>query len=301
MGKDKIEKFKYENLVVDNNLVRTRILSTVRALGWQYSIALLLKRQIPFEQLKTIEIGCGTGTFSLTLNLLGADTTLLDADEDALKAAREVFSVYGRTASYIKANVIDPPPEELMHQFDIVISGGLAEHFSGQDREKVILYHKLLMKSDGFVYIGVPNRLSLFYQIIVVLRRIMGIWTIDTEIPFTPFELKKIAKRVGFSKHLVVGNFSLADDFSEYSAAFGALILKPFPKIKRLVRKTFYASKRDDRIATSQEDSIEIQEFIKDKVRDVSKKYTHTDFRKSLKDYLSAGIILFGFGDEMNI
>ncbi len=301
MGKDKIEKFEYENLVVDDNFVRSRILSTIRSLGWQYIIAFLLKRQIPFEQLKTIEIGCGTGTLSLTLNLLGANTTLLDADEGALKTARKVFSVYGRTASYIKANVIDPPPEELMHKFDIVISGGLLEHFSGQDRERVVLYHKLLIKSDGFVYVGVPNRLRLFYQTVVILSRIMGLWSRDIEIPFTPLELKKIAKRVGFSKKLVIGNFSLADDFPVYSVAFGALILKPFPKISRLVKRIFYTSKRDDRIAGSQEGGIEIQEFIKDKVQYVNKKYTRADFRKTLKDYLSAVIILFGFGDGMNI
>lgn len=301
MGKDKIEKFEYENFVVDDNFLRSRILNVVRSFGWQHIIAFLLKKQVPFEQLKTIEIGCGTGTLSLTLNLLGAETALLDADESALKTARKVFSVYGRTASYIKANVIDPPPEELMHKFDIVISGGLVEHFSRQDRERVVLYHKLLMKSDGFVYIGVPNRLSLFYQAVAMLTRIMGQWTLDIEIPFTPFELKKIAKRVGFSKNLVIGNFSLVDDFPVYSAALGALILKPFPKVRRILKRIFYTSKRDDRITGSQEDGIEIQEFIKDKVQYVNKKYTRIDFRRTLKDYLSAGIILFGFGDGMNI
>lgn len=298
---DKVEKFSFEGFKVDEDFVRRRIISTTSALGWQRTIAFALKNGVSFERLRTIEIGCGTGTFSLTLNLLGAETTLVDADESALEAARKVFAVYGRRASYIKANVMDPPPKDLLHKFDIVVSGGLAEHFRGQDRQKIILYHKLLMKGDGFAYIGVPNKLSLCYQAVRLVNRIMGQWKITTEIPFTPAEMENTAKDTGFSNALVIGNFPLVKDLVEHLIALGGAVLEPFPCVKKALKGLFSMPKSRGSVGEPREGVIEMQDFIKERARQVNCKDAGVDFKKSPKDYLSAGIVLFAFGEGMKV
>ena len=42
----------------------------------------------PYGDLKVAEVGCGTGTFSLTLALLGASVTLIDFNAKVLENAK---------------------------------------------------------------------------------------------------------------------------------------------------------------------------------------------------------------------
>ena len=301
MRDEKIENFHYGDIRIDEASVRERLESTVRGLGWQWTIAFIQKRRMSFERLKTIEIGCGTGTFSLTLNLLGADTTLLDADPSALDAARRVFAVYGREAACVKANVTEEAPEELKHKFDIVISGGLVEHFSGEDRARVFRYHRSLMKDDGFSYITAPNNLSPFYHVMRLAMRLAGQWRIETEIPFTPAEIEKIARRSGFREALAMGNHTLAEGFNIYSVALGASLLGPFPKIKKCLKSMLFRHKDDGGAEGAAGGSAFIKEFIDENARRALEKYGSVNFKKSLKDYLGDNLILFGFGDEVEI
>jgi len=232
------EKFFNSESLASKSLMRSRIANAVSSDSWKTTIAIILENDLAFGQLKVIEVGCGTGTLSLILNLLGANTTLLDADEDALNLARALFDMYGREATFIKANVLEDVPNKKLNSFDLAISAGLAEHFMNDDREKCIAFHELLLKKNGFAVIGVPNRFGVFYRLVRGFRELTKTWTISQEIPFTYWELKRYAKKVGFVRSEIVGNASLRKDMRVYFMGLISAVLDAFPQeIRKALKK----------------------------------------------------------------
>jgi len=291
---EKVETFFSKEQVIDRALMHNRIKSTTSALGWQETAARVIESGKRFEDLRIAEVGCGTGTFSLTLNILGTKCTLIDADEDALDTAREVFALYGRDAEYTLCNVLSDPSEHLRGQFDIVISGGLAEHFTGEDRLRCFKFHHELCKEKGFVYIGVPNRVSLGYRMVRFIKELTGKWTIDCEIPYTYRELKRIASRVGYADYYVLGNATLWKDVKDYSYAFLAAIAEVLPgrireKWRKLKHSRVSASDQDGS-SPNQEDEQKIIERAVEQARNAKR----AKKGPALKNVFSAGIILFG-------
>jgi len=295
-----MEKFFYESTYLDRAAMQARIISTSSALGWQQTIEYILKKGISFSELNVAEVGCGSGTFSLSLNLLGAKTTLIDFDQDALNTAKQVFSLYKREADFIQADVSKAAPESLKNKFDLIISGGLAEHFVGEAREKCIAFHKDLLRAGGIAYIGVPNKLSPGYQIVKGFKTISGKWKVGVEKPFTYQELKKIGRSVGFKDVEVIGNYPLKKDLKDYSLGLISAILDVLPSAVRDFTKRV---RRQEKVKESTESkTIEFREeaIIRERVENVKRTLAAKKL-KSLKDYLSAGIILFGFvADDIN-
>jgi 2-polyprenyl-3-methyl-5-hydroxy-6-metoxy-1,4-benzoquinol methylase len=295
---NKVEKFFHRDWVIDRKLMLSRIKSTTSALGWQETVTRMIEIGKPFEDIRVAEVGCGTGTFSLTLNLLGTSSTLIDGDQDALNTAEKVFSLYHREAEYVLANVLHDPTEHLKGQFDVVISGGLAEHFRGEDRLRCLKFHQTLCNDGGFIYIGVPNRLSLGYQMVRLIKELTGQWTIDCEIPYTYWELKALAIRLGLSDGYVLGNSPLTKDIKDYSYAFLAALAAVLPENLRATLKPSWGSSRiDSDFHTYSSDGREEKEIV-----DQAMKRTKLIYRKrrniSPKDVLSAGIILFAVNRE---
>lgn len=109
------------------------------------------------EGKKIIELGCGTGLTSAKLAEYGADVTLIDSSEDALRIAEKNFKTIGVEGKFIYGNVFDLPGSEFTDQFDIVFSEGLVEHFLGNERQKIFDIHSKLAKKNGMVFIAIPN------------------------------------------------------------------------------------------------------------------------------------------------
>ena len=63
---------------ISKEVMNRRIKNCTHYFGWQHTISLIIERCVPISKLKIAEIGCGTGTMSLTFGLLGASITLLD-------------------------------------------------------------------------------------------------------------------------------------------------------------------------------------------------------------------------------
>lgn len=284
-----------ENTGIAKETIAWRIKTCTSYRGWQHTIGLIDKLGIPFDQLKTAEVGCGTGTFSLTLSLMGASVTLIDYNEKVLENTRKIYNTYGCKATFIKADCLDTPPEEILESFDLVVSGGLAEHFMGKDREKCIAYHKLLLKDRGIAYIGVPNRFSPFYQWIRSFRRLTGTWRILIEIPFSDNELKRLAEKAGFGNSYVLGNASPGRDFVVYSRGFISAVIDILPQsLRNKIRKM----KNNERV-TAEEPSM-LKDIIlhrSDKIKSISHENQENRERLSniIFDKFSAGLILFAF------
>jgi 2-polyprenyl-3-methyl-5-hydroxy-6-metoxy-1,4-benzoquinol methylase len=291
-----MEKFFHASLNTDRNEMKSRITSTCNALGWRALIGTIMASGIPFDDLQVAEVGCGTGTFSLTLNMLGAKTTLIDADDDALILAKKIFFMYGREASFVKADVLQSVPEGLKGCFDIVISGGLAEHFIGNEREQCILFHRKLLKDEGVAYIGVPNKWSVGYQVVRMFRQVTGTWSITTEVPFTYWELISYAEFARFSKSEVIGNNPILKDAHDYALGIVSALLDLLP---HQVRKTFHHVIRRQQLPVAPgHRNAEQEERIIFKTIEQIKKRGPVVHKKSMKDFMSAGIILFGYTGE---
>jgi SAM-dependent methyltransferase len=257
--------------------------------GWQHAIRVILGKGTPFHKLKIAEVGCGTGTTSLAFCLLGTSVTLLDFNQRVLKNARDIYKLYDCKAELVLADCMDTPVDELRGKFDFVVSSGLAEHFIGDDRERCILYHKLLLKNGGFAYIDVPNKLSPFYQWIKEFRKLTGTWNLEIEVPFTPRELKTLAIKIGFKNACVIGSAPLQTDFIDYSRGFGSAVKELFPfTVQEMLRA------RKEKKMTRSDASDDMRQYCRDMVNAISRGYFKKP-RSLLVNTFSAGLILFAF------
>jgi len=263
---------------------------TTNFLAWHHIARLVLERGIPLKELKIAEVGSGTGALSLAFALLGADVCLIDYNEKVLKSSADIYQVYGCNVKTVVADCMELPDSDLRERFDVVISCGLAEHFIGTDRERCIAYHKYLLKNNGFVCIGVPNKLSPFYQWIKSFRKMTGTWDLEIEIPYSPGELIFLASKVGLKKLYVIGNMPLKRDFIVYSLGFLSAVkdLMPTGFQKRL--KVWKTVKK----VGSSADLIDINRHCNSIIALVDK-----DLIKKPSSWLtnnfSAGIYLFAF------
>jgi len=269
--------------------IEKRIKTCTHYLGWQHAIRLILERKVPFNVLKIAEVGCGTGTMSLTLALLGASITLLDFNQRVLEKAKRIYNLFNCEADFIQADCMEHPIADLRGKFDLVISGGLAEHFIGEDREKCICYHRLLLKEGGVAYIGVPNKLSPFYRWVRSFKKLTGTWNLEIEVPFTPRELKTLAIKVGFNNAYVIGNAPLKKDLIDYSRGFGSAVKELFPSpVLDMLRA------RKEKETTRSEARDDMRQYCQDMVTAISRGYFKRP-RSLLVNTFSAGLILFAF------
>jgi 2-polyprenyl-3-methyl-5-hydroxy-6-metoxy-1,4-benzoquinol methylase len=276
------EKFDYENIEVTRDFAQNRIIATFRSRWWQIFFSRVNKDLSEIKGLKIAEVGCGTGTMSLVLALMGAEATLIDMDERALEAARKMFALYGLSARFVAANAAQAPAEELRNKFDYVSSGGLIEHFDEEDRLKVMAYHWALLKKGGAAMINVPNRLSPFYCAWKALSKFLGQWTIEKDLPFDRWGLLAAGRKTGFTDIRVAGINTIFTDTVMSALAFFAQLKKRIaPQFKHILDRSKDAGK------------VDITGFISENFKDLERSKAGRG-RTTPKDYLSRGLILCG-------
>jgi ubiquinone/menaquinone biosynthesis C-methylase UbiE len=101
-----------------------------------------------------VDLGCSTGFISDELALAGAKVTGVDIDEPGLARARERF---GDRIEFVQADGSAlPMPDESV---DAVICNHVYEHVV--DPDAVMAEIRRVLRPDGIVYLGMPNRLGL--------------------------------------------------------------------------------------------------------------------------------------------
>ncbi len=149
-----------------------------------------------FEGLRVIEIGAGAGTNAAAMAKRGASVTLLDYSPEALGKARELFAANGLEADFVEANALELP-DEVRGQFDIAMSFGLNEHFTGAERDGIFRAHLDALRTDGIVIVSVPNARNAPYRLSKWAAERTGRWKLGVEVPFTRAELEAICRRLG--------------------------------------------------------------------------------------------------------
>ena len=270
-----------------------RIMSAVFQLCWKRAVEICARKDKPLDRLKVVEVGCGTGTMALTFGLLGASVTLIDFNEDVLKRARKIYELYNCSARFINANCLENTPDDLRGAFDIVISVGLAEHFTGEARKLCFKYHAALLKKGGFVFIGVPNRFSPFYRFVRFFRILTGTWMIDVEVPFSRYELKDIVREAGLKNAFVVGNGDLRIDAIGYWYGFLSAILDILPPSFRKFIRKYKKNKKEEELPVSV-----IREKVKKRYNDIFNSVmpgAAMNNKTTIADRYSSALELFAF------
>jgi SAM-dependent methyltransferase len=158
-----------------------------------------------FNGLKVIEIGAGVGTYSALMSRKGAEVSVLDYSKNALDRSSLFFEKLGLKAKMICSNalMID---KDLSGKFDISMSFGLAEHFKGEERKKIIKSHIDLLKDGGIAFVSVPNKINLPYRLWKFVKEKRGTWAVGEEYPFSRRELNKICNSLRIKNFCFIGN-----------------------------------------------------------------------------------------------
>jgi SAM-dependent methyltransferase len=261
--------------------------------GWQHTVKIIKQNNLSIDQLRVAEVGCGTGTFSLILGLLGASVTLIDFNQRVLEQTKKIYNEFGCRAAFIHADCVTPPSKEMKGRFDLVVSGGLAEHFTGEHRVACIAYHRDILKNGGVAYIGVPNKFSPFYQWISLFRRATKTWDVDVEVPFSAKELTKLARDVEFQNYYVLGNASLMRDMKEYSRGFVSAVVDLLPEDLKKRARLWKANlaNQGPGMCVANDDLVSHYKNVFESIKQDSVRVpNHT-----LADEFSAGLVLFAF------
>jgi 2-polyprenyl-3-methyl-5-hydroxy-6-metoxy-1,4-benzoquinol methylase len=181
-----------------------------------------------FKGLDVIEIGAGSGTFAAIFARRGANVTVLDYSENALDASRRLFADLGVDARFVQADALSLDPS-LLGRFDVSMSFGLAEHFVGEDRRRIVKSHFDLLRPGGLAFVSVPNRHCMPYRLWKAKRELLGRWNFGLEVPFSRSELRTIAAQVGARDCRFIG--------SSFIASFDFLL--PFRRWKNSYLKRF--------------------------------------------------------------
>jgi len=189
--------------------------------------------------LKTIEIGAGTATYSLLLASMGAKVTVLDYSPRAIKISKKLFKRYGYNANFLEQDALKLN-SSYFKRFDVSMSFGTAEHFSGKDRLKIIKTHFDLINNKGMVFIAVPNKWNAPYLIHKKLSQSFKKWNFGEEYPFSPLEFIKIGNKIK-RKFYFTGSTIFSDPFCTISRLKKLFNLKwrPFPEHGTFLDKYF--------------------------------------------------------------
>ena len=105
-----------------------------------------------------LDMGCGTGRFTVPLASKGVTVTGLDMSGAMLGEARRKLSAAGLTADLHEGDMAQLPFED--NSFDVVVSMLALMHVPLADRPKVFAEARRVLKPGGRLLIGVKNSLS---------------------------------------------------------------------------------------------------------------------------------------------
>jgi SAM-dependent methyltransferase len=163
---------------------------------WSAQERLVRERFGGFEGLEVVELGAGRGLNALLYGQRGSRVTLVDVSTLVLEQAGELFAGLGVEAELVEGDVFDLP-ELVRDRFDVSMSFGLAEHFLGDRRRKVVAAHLEALRPGGLALLGVPNRYAPAYRLWMAALKARGTWPLGTEEPFSADELAALARAAG--------------------------------------------------------------------------------------------------------
>jgi 2-polyprenyl-3-methyl-5-hydroxy-6-metoxy-1,4-benzoquinol methylase len=211
----------------DEDLATLRI--EERTVRWRKLKEIVLKKFHSFDDLKVIEIGAGTGTYSGLMAKQGAKATMLDSSENALSRGLDFMVHNNLKAEFMKCDALSLS-DEIRHAFDISMSFGMAEHFRGDERIKAIKAHFDVLKNGGITFISVPNKYNPPYRFYKFVSELTNRWTVGEEYPFSRREMRNIVKGMNPKEYFFFGD--------SFISSFNFFLRTPFIRKYLTIRQS---------------------------------------------------------------
>jgi len=160
---------------------------------WMRLRSAVVERLGTVRGVRAIEVGAGSGTYAALMASEGAVVSVLDYSPVALERAAQFFRNTGFQAELLERNAL-ALDHRMFGQYDVSMSFGLAEHFTGSQRVAIFKAHLDLLKSGGICFISVPNAYNLPYRLYKIAAEVSGRWRVAKEYPFTRGELFRICE-----------------------------------------------------------------------------------------------------------
>ncbi len=156
----------------------------------------LLRKAKLEEPIKILEFGCGTSyiNYSLSKNFKISKITGIDFNSGLIKLSESTLNNVKCDKELICNSFFNVKLNEL---YDLVHSQGVVEHFSKDDRIKLLKLHYDATKNGGYCIIFAPTP-TLTYRFIRRVNELLGTWIFHDETPISKEDLIYEAKSVGF-------------------------------------------------------------------------------------------------------
>jgi len=154
-----------------------------------------------------LEAGSGLGLHTLHFaKRFNLRAVLLDISKKALCFSKRVAKSKGLSCDFVLGDVLNLPFVE--NSFDIVWNDGVNGYFQGKDRQRVFDEMIRVAAFHGRIVVIVPNKLSMLYWFLKLIRGYF-IWGYSGfEDPFTPKELIKRMQKTKVGEILFVCKFA---------------------------------------------------------------------------------------------
>ncbi len=182
--------------VADAGLAAARLQTERQSSRWEGMRSAVVEMAAR-RKLRCVELGSGEGDFSVLLAEMGHDVCLVDFSQKALDRAKARFDALGLRATFVQGDLFAFSNDHA-GLFDVSLSLGVAEHFSGDLRHEIIAAHHRVLTPGGLTFISVPNAHCLPYRLWKVYLQARGMWRYGYEAPFSGSEMLSQAKRAGF-------------------------------------------------------------------------------------------------------
>jgi hypothetical protein len=172
------KRFSYPRAVLDAALCLPRL---ARKAGWG-----------PFQD--SVELGCGWGIYTLSLfkaALLG-EIWLLDISRSALQGTRAVFRHFGVEPFLIQGEIHHLPFRD--GAFELSLSGGLYEHFVGQEQEQLVMENCRVSRK---ILTQLPESTLIYWIYRKFFTWWWGRWPFGFEQPLSRRRLRDLYERAG--------------------------------------------------------------------------------------------------------
>ena len=157
------------------------------------AVRMIEKLPVPLES--SIELGCGSGAFSLVLKKTGMvnEVTLLDYSRASLEAARALFSHFSERCNLVHADIESAPFKQ--KAFDLSLSAGVIEHFRTEaERLDCLIAH---LEIADLAFIQAPVSSPFYWLSRAAYTAFNRGWPFGYEKPVTLRELRRLATMAG--------------------------------------------------------------------------------------------------------
>ena len=122
-----------------------------------------------FDNKSFIDVGCGSGIFSISACLLGAKVKSFDFDTDSVECTQDLSKkILGKSISIEKGDILDSVYVKKLGEFDYVYSWGVLHHTG--DLNSALKNIDNLVKKNGKLFISIYNNQGIKSEIWKIIK-----------------------------------------------------------------------------------------------------------------------------------